>query len=138
MVVLEYIFKNKMSRIVTMEYSQDQDFAVSYDETSDVIQDVFTEYSKEHGNGGLTTEQLERTIDILDSRYGLEKLAGEELELSEYGENGVKIELESFDDTPIYASEQHCVTHGNDILDDDRPPEGPAKDGQGNSIYGVR
>lgn len=93
----------------------------------------------------LSTEQVDTAVEVMEQRYGEDLFVSpEEVGLEEVYNGAVEIDIEEVEDTPIYADpnagerEDHlCVTWGN-LGDDSNPPEGRAKDGSGNDIFGVR
>lgn len=109
-----------------MEYSQDSEF----------VHGLFREFSSDYGEGELSSEQVSDAYDVIENRYGSENVNLEDVDLEEFSGDGVEISIDGFEDSPVYASDSHCVTWGNDTSGG--PPEGPAKDGKGNDLFGVR
>lgn len=109
---------------------------MAYNSESELIHGLFRDFSADYGEGDLTTGQVADAYEVLDRRYGGENLDIENVELKEFLDDGVEIHIDGFDDSPVYASDQHCVTWGNDTSGG--PPEGRATDGDGNDIFGVR
>ncbi|QKQ98923.1 hypothetical protein GKQ38_05390 [Candidatus Nanohaloarchaea archaeon] len=93
----------------------------------------------------LSTEQVETAVEVMEQRYGDDLFVSpEDVELEEVYDGAVEIDIEEVEDTPIYADpnaeegEGHlCVTWGN-LGDDGNPPEGRAKDGSGDDMFGIR
>lgn len=92
----------------------------------------------------LSTEQVETAVEVMEQRYGEDLfVSSEAVTLEEVYDDAVEIGIEEVEDTPIYADpnagerEHLCVTWGN-LGDDGNPPEGRAKDGSGDDVFGVR
>ena len=93
----------------------------------------------------LSSEQVETAVEVMEQRYGEELFVSpEDITLEEVYDDAVEINIEDVEDTPIYADpntgegEDHlCVTWGN-LGDDSNPPEGRAKDGSGDDLFGIR
>lgn len=93
----------------------------------------------------LSTEQVGTAVDVMTQRYGEDLYVPvEDVELEEVHGGAVEISIEGIEDSPIYADpnaaegEEHlCVTWGN-LGDDGNPPEGRAKDGSGDDLFGIR
>ena len=105
----------------------------------DLAEDLFQEYSEAHG-GEFRADQVDEVIETLDDRYGLEQIDLEDVELEQYQQEAIEVHLEGQEDSPIYVSPRHCVTHGN-LTDKggDIAPEGPALNQDGEiDGYGLR
>ena len=92
----------------------------------------------------LTTEQVETAVEVMEQRYGEDRsFSPKDVDLEQVYDDAIEVDIDGLDDTPIYADpstgegEHLCVTWGN-LGDDDNPPEGRAKDGSGNDVFGVR
>lgn len=98
----------------------------------ELAEELFEEYSEALG-GEFRADEVDNAIEVLDSRYGLENLDMEDIQLERYDQDALEIELEGQEESPIYASPRHCVTHGNLTTkgDEELPPEGPALDNDG-------
>lgn len=106
----------------------------------DLAEELFREYSEANG-GEFRADQVDQVIQILDDRYGLEEVDPEDVDLSEYQEEAIEIQVDGQEDSPVYSSPNHCVTHGNQTNagGEEVPPEGPAIDNDGDvDQFGVR
>lgn len=116
-----------LSEVVTMEeYLRMDDLADALDEQYD----------------DLSTKQVETAVEVMEQRYGEAVFVSpEDVTLEEVYDEAVEIDIDDVDDTPIYADpsagKHLCVTWGN-LGDDGNPPEGRAKDGSGDDVFGVR
>lgn len=105
---------------------------------SDFVHALDEEYDE------LTTEQVETAVEVVEQRYGENhSFSPEDVDLEEVYDDAVEVDIDDVDDTPIYADpsagegEHLCVTWGN-LGGDGKPPEGRAKDGSGDDVFGVR
>jgi len=93
----------------------------------------------------LSTEQVEMAVDVMQQRYGSDVIVSpEDVDLDEVYEGAVEIDIEGVRESPIYADpnaeegrDHLCVKWGN-LGNDDNPPEGRAKDGSGDDLFGIR
>ena len=92
----------------------------------------------------LSTDQVEAAVEVMEQRYGETMfISPEDVTLEEVYDEAIEIDIDDVEDTPIYADpnagegEHLCVTWGN-LGDDGNPPEGRAKDGSGDDVFGVR
>lgn len=85
-----------------------------------------------------TQDQIQAVAETVDQRYDQE-VDPDDIYLEDgYGES-VEVTVDGIDDEfPISAdpTNEVCVTWGN--VGDEVAPEGPAKDGNGDDIFGVR
>lgn len=104
------------------------------DDLVDNLDERYDEFSR---------EQIETAVDVIAQRYGAEVfISPEQVEFGEAYGDAVEIDIDSVEDTPIYADpsagdgEHLCVTWGN--LGGELAPEGKAKDGDGEDLFGIR
>lgn len=90
------------------------------------------------------SEDVEGIVKVLNGKVD-STLKAEDVEIEANFDGSYDVKIGGYEDESLSNSgvltystnNQRCVTHGNKLVGEE-PPEGPAKDGKGDNVFGIR